>query len=359
MQYGPQHVTTSLRSDLAEIADVSQAELEVLVNNDVVITGATGFVGTWLVLSWVYARKQLNGTGRLIVTSRSPDQIRPLIEEIDKESSVTYIASDITDLQLPSTFGNSFVVHAATPASALLNSTNPSRMLDIIISGQRQVISECIRTKSRLLFLSSGAVYGRQPVDLECIPEKWEGAPNINTSESAYHEGKRVAELMANIAYQHEGLDYVTARLFAFLAPFLPFDAHFAAGNFIRDSLGASPIIINSGGGSVRSYQYGTDLVSSLWKLLIDGHSGNAYNVGSDEAVTIKDLAARITGVLNSSTEVCVLGTDTPENVSRYVPSLRKINGELGAHNKVGLDEAIRRTSMWATQSFQGELHEH
>jgi len=359
MQYGPQHVTTSLRSDLAEITDASQAELEILVNTDVVITGATGFVGTWLVLSWIHARKQLNGTGKLIVTSRSPDQLRPLIEVIDAKAPVTYIASDITDFQLPNTFTNGLVVHAATPASALLNSTNPSKMLDVIIGGQRQVISECVRTKSRLLFLSSGAVYGRQPLDLEHMPETWEGAPNINTSESAYHEGKRVAELMANIASQHEGLDFVTARLFAFLAPFLPFDTHFAAGNFLRDALSAIPITIKSGGGSVRSYQYGTDLASSLWKLLINGRSGQAYNVGSDETVSIKDLALTIANEVNASTDVHVLGTDTPDNVSRYVPSLSKIHNELHAHNKVGLEEAIRRTSTWAIQSSQKEKHEY
>jgi dTDP-glucose 4,6-dehydratase len=347
MQYGPQHVTTSLRSDLAEITDVSQVELETLVNTDVVITGATGFVGTWLVLSWIHARKQLNGTGNLIVTSRSPDQLRPLIEVIDTKAPVTYIASDIADFQLPKTFTNGFVVHAATPASALLNSTNPSKMLDVIIGGQRQVISECVRTKSRLLFLSSGAVYGRQPLDLEHIPETWEGAPNINTSESAYHEGKRVAELMANIASQHEGLDFVTARLFAFVGPFLPIDTHFALGNFIRDALLSRDIEIMSGGGSIRSYLYTTDMSSHLWMILARGISGECYNLGSARAINLIDLAKNVINQTDSALKIHIRGANTSENVTRYVPSTRKLETELGISERVSLGDAIRRTIRW------------
>ena len=359
MQYSRQHVTDSLRSDLAEIAETSQVELERLVNASVVITGATGFVGTWLVLSWVQARKLLNGTGHLIVTSRSPESIRPLVQEIDTNSAVTYLASDIATLQLPIGFVDGYVIHAATPASALLNATNPSKMLDVIISGQRQMIAESVRSQSRLLFLSSGAVYGQQPLYVGHMPETWEGAPNINKSESAYHEGKRVAELMANIARDHEGLDFVTARLFAFLSPFLPFDTHFAAGNFLKDALASNPIVIKSGGGSIRSYQYGSDMASSVWKLLIHGRSGDAYNVGSEEAISIRDLAQMIASRVGSSSEVQILGMDTSDNVSRYVPSLDKINNELQVRNKVDVAEAIRRTSLWAMQASQKEKNEH
>jgi dTDP-glucose 4,6-dehydratase len=240
-----------------------------------------------------------------------------------------------------------------------MNWANPGAMLDVIIEGQRRVISECVRTSSRLLFLSSGAVYGRQPMEIDKLSESWEGAPDINKSESAYHEGKRLAELMANISREHEGLDFVTARLFAFLAPFLPFDTHFAAGNFMKDALEGAPISIKSGGGSVRSYQYATDLVSCLWKLLLNGRIGHAYNVGSEETVTIRVLAQTIAEEIDSSTDVRILGVDQPENVSRYVPSLRKIESELHVQNKVDLVGAIRRTALWARQSSQREIHEH
>ena len=359
MTYGPQHITDSLRSDFDEIIATSQIEFLRIVNSEVIITGATGFVGTWLTLSWVYARKLFQGNGRLIVTSRSAQQIRPMVEAIDSGAPVEYLASDITMFQFPSDFHEGFVLHAATPASASMNSANPAAMLDVIIDGQRRIIAECVRTQSRLLFLSSGAVYGRQPLDLEELPETWEGAPDITRSQSAYHEGKRVAELMASIAHDKQGLNHVTARLFAFLAPFLPFDTHFAAGNFIKDALDGASISIQSGGESTRSYQYATDMVSWLWKLLLDGQSGQAYNVGSHESVTIKELATAIANEVQGAGNVLVLGKDEPSSISRYVPSVVKIESELGLRNRVDLVTAIRRTAMWARQSNERDTNEH
>ena len=148
------------------------------------------------------------------------------------------------------------------------------------------------------------------------------------------------------------GTDVVTARLFAFLAPFLPFGTHFAAGNFIQDALDGSAININSGGGSVRSYQYATDLCTHLWAILASGTKGDKYNVGSDMPISIKDLALAVARNVNSSIEVVVNGVDTVENTTRYVPSIEKITSKLEQKNYVDLDEAIKRTASWWRQSI-------
>jgi dTDP-glucose 4,6-dehydratase len=194
-------------------------------------------------------------------------------------------------------------------------------------------------------------VYGRQPLDLSHLPETWEGAPQISDSNSAYHEGKRVAELMGNIAATKQGLQFVTARLFAFIAPFLPLGTHFAAGNFIRDAATSNQIEIQSGGGSVRSYLYATDLCSSLWALLARGVSMRAYNVGSEQDVTIKDLALEIASCTNRNAEVVIHGVDDTENVNRYVPSVDRAFKELNVSQTVSLSQSILRTSNWLTET--------
>jgi dTDP-glucose 4,6-dehydratase len=224
-------------------------------------------------------------------------------------------------------------------------------MLKIIIEGQDRVIVEAVRMNNRLLFLSSGAVYGRQPLDLSHLPETWEGAPQIGDSNSAYHEGKRVAELMGNIAATKQGLHFVSARLFAFIAPFLPLGTHFAAGNFIRDALSSNQIEIQSGGGSVRSYLYATDLCSSLWALLARGETTTAYNVGSEHEVSIKNLALEVASCTNRNVEVVVRGVDNSENVNRYVPSIAKMEVELGWKINVLLKDSLFRTIQWYRQS--------
>ena len=166
MSYGPQHITSQILSDLEEIIQTSVSDLEEIVNKPLVITGASGFVGTWLTLSWVAARKKLNGRGQLLITSRSPQSLLPLINVIDSRSPVIALSSDIRNLHIPSEFRNGNLIHAATPASAALNASDPAAMLKIIIEGQERVIVEAVRMNNKLLFLSSGAVYGRQPLDL-------------------------------------------------------------------------------------------------------------------------------------------------------------------------------------------------
>ena len=347
MTYGPQHITSQILSDLEEIIQTSVSDLEEIVNKPLVITGASGFVGTWLTLSWVAARKRLNGRGQLLITSRNPQSLLPLINVIDSRSPVTALSSDIRNLHIPSEFRNGNLIHAATPASAALNASDPAAMLKIIIEGQERVIVEAVRMNNRLLFLSSGAVYGRQPLDLSHLPETWEGAPQIGDSNSAYHEGKRVAELMGNIAATKQGLHFISARLFAFIAPFLPLGTHFAAGNFIRDALSSNQIEIQSGGGSVRSYLYATDLCSGLWALLARGETGSAYNIGSDLDIKIKELAIKVAWLAGTNARVNVRGLDTPQNVSRYVPSLERLHNEIGIKQSISLEQSLKRTISW------------
>ena len=347
MTYGPQHITSQILSDIEVIIQTSVSDLEEIVNKPLVITGASGFVGTWLTLSWVAARKRLKGRGQLLITSRNPQSLLPLINVIDSRSPVTALSSDIRNLHIPSEFRNGNLIHAATPASAALNASDPAAMLKIIIEGQERVIVEAVRMNNRLLFLSSGAVYGRQPLDLSHLPETWEGAPQIGDSNSAYHEGKRVAELMGNIAATKQGLHFISARLFAFIAPFLPLGTHFAAGNFIRDALSSNQIEIQSGGGSVRSYLYATDLCSGLWALLARGETGSAYNIGSDQDITIKELAIKVAWLAGTNARVNVRGLDTPENVSRYVPSLERLHNEIGMKQSVSLEQSLKRTISW------------
>jgi dTDP-glucose 4,6-dehydratase len=351
MSYGPQHITSQILSDLEEIIQTSASDLEEIVNKPLVITGASGFVGTWLTLSWVAARKKVNGRGQLLITSRNPQSLLPLINVIDSRSPVIALSSDIQNLHIPSEFRNGNLIHAATPASAALNASDPAAMLKIIIEGQERVIVEAVRMNNKLLFLSSGAVYGRQPLDLSHLPETWEGAPQIGDINSAYHEGKRVTELMGNIAAAKQGLHFVTARLFAFIAPFLPLGTHFAAGNFIRDAVTSNQIEIQSGGGSVRSYLYATDLCSSLWALLARGETMTAYNVGSEHEVSIKNLALEVASCTNRNAEVVVRGVDNSENVNRYVPSTTKMEVELGWKINVLLQDSLFRTIQWYRQS--------
>lgn len=351
--FGPAR-SSVLTADFLAITQSIPLDLKLVVDSNLLITGASGFVGKWLTLSWLSARQELSGSGRLIVVARNVNQLRQLCSIYGATNEVIYVESDIRDFEIPSEFIPEYIIHAATPASESLNNQEPEEMMSIIIEGQRNILRESIRSGvKKFLFLSSGAVYGKQPLDVVCVSEDFSGGPLPTDIKSAYHEGKRVAELMGNIQAANNKISFVTGRLFAFLAPYLPLNTHFAAGNFLLDGMTGRDISVQSDGQSVRSYQYGSDLCVFLWALLIRGRTGEAYNVGSDVGVSISNLAHQIKSTLSSVSKVEIIGETDPATHTRYVPSIAKIKTELSVSNVVDLQSSIARTARWYEEEMR------
>lgn len=352
----PKMVTEVIREDLTNITNGAKSDLEKIVNSQLVLTGASGFIGKWLSLSYLHARQELGGDGTIVLSARDTSKLRQVIAEAGFKTGFEYVNSDIRDFPANVIGDRSLVINAATPARESLNLSQPLEMFDIIVNGQRKLLDLCTnKVAVRFLFLSSGAVYGKQPTNIAKLSEKWTGAPEITDPSNSYHEGKRVAELLGNICSKNSSLEFVSARLFAFLAPFLPLNEHFAAGNFLRDASIGRDIKINSGGGSIRSYQYATDLCIDLWSLLNRGVSGESYNVGSDVETSILQLAEVIKRTTNSDIGIIVQGQDDESNVSRYVPLVDKCISISKRQSGVSLEVAIKRTSTWIKQ-HEGEL---
>ena len=138
-----------------------------------------------------------------------------------------------------------YLIHAATEASASLNNEEPLVMLDSITAGTRRVLDFAAQQPLKaFLFTSSGAVYGKQPPEMTHIPETYTGAPDPLDPKNAYAEGKRYAELLCSIYSRQYHVPVKIARCFAFVGPYLPLDIHFAIGNFIRDGLNGGPIVV-------------------------------------------------------------------------------------------------------------------
>jgi len=175
--------------------------------------------------------------------------------------------------------------------------------------------------------------------------------PNPLDPASAYAEGKRAAELLCALAAQDSRLEVKIARCFAFVGPYMKLDAHFAIGNFIRDQIGGGPIRVSGDGSALRSYMYAGDLMVWLWTILFRGQPLRAYNVGSEEAVSIAELADAVSQALTPRVAVEILGKPGNKPVHRYVPSTARARNELGLECRVSLQEAIQRTQQWAVSA--------
>jgi dTDP-glucose 4,6-dehydratase len=311
------------------------------------ISGGTGFIGCWLLESLRHADQKLGlGIGAMILT-RDPERFKLRFPHLGSYPAFEFVAGNVLDFVSPA--GEfSHVIHAATDASAALNENNPLQMFDTTILGTRRMLDFAIEKRpDRVLNLSSGAVYGQQPRDMEHVPETCLLAPDCTEPRNAYAEGKRAAEMLWAIAGKQHGLSVSTARIFALLGPYLALDIHFAAGNFIRDAMAGQPIIIKGDGSPRRSYLYAGDLTVWLWHLLVRGAPQKAYNVGSDESVSIRELAERISATLGAP-ECRVLGArDMGWNTGRYVPDTCLAGAEFNLYKTVSLEDAILRTALW------------
>jgi nucleoside-diphosphate-sugar epimerase len=252
----------------------------------------------------------------------------------------------------PATFSfpdtrHDFLLHLATATSAHLAQTDPIEMLKAKLFSISRVLDFARHAGiRRMLVTSSGAVYGRQPPELSHIPETYGGAPDPLNAASAYGTGKRLVEQVCTLTPE---VDTVIARCFSFIGPHLPLDARFAAGNFLRDALGGGPIRIRGDGRAIRSYLHAADLTIWLLALLLQGRPRTAYNVGSDRALSILELARRTAVATGNQVEVMVArgGASSTAAPDHYVPDIDSARSEFGLDVRLDLDTALRRTLAW------------
>ncbi|MFN2476893.1 MAG: NAD-dependent epimerase/dehydratase family protein, partial [Chthoniobacterales bacterium] len=305
---------------------------------------------------------------RVVVLSRDPQRFAASAPHLAREAGIMFVRGDVQTLDARSVLDQlaesspdqfAFVIHAATEASAKLNSENPLLMVDTIVQGTRAALDFAAAVGAkRFLLTSSGAVYGPQPPHVTHVQEDYLGAPDQTDTASAYGEGKRLAELLCVCFAKQYSIEPALARCFAFVGPFLPLDAHFAIGNFIRDAIRGGPIRVGGDGTPYRSYLYTADLAVWLWTMLVKARACRPYNVGSSEELNIGEIAEQV------RTEVC------PEAVvdiaqqpraggvpGRYVPATDRAERELGLRSRVSLGDAIRRTARYARDEASTATH--
>jgi nucleoside-diphosphate-sugar epimerase len=313
------------------------------------ITGATGFVGCWLLEGLIWANQELELELSITVLSRNPGAFIAKAPHLATHNIVTMIQGDVSDLH---TINNTFdiVIHAATDVAKA--NANPITVFNDIVQGTTETLKLAQRCKAtRYLLTSSGAVYGRQPASLTHIPESYLGAPDTGDVNTAYGQAKRVSEWLAQCYAEQCDLKVSVARCFALIGPYLPLDAHFAAGNFIRDGLNNNTISVSGDGTACRSYLYAADMVVWLLTVLIRGEPKQQYNLGSDQSISIKDLAETISTHFYDENRVSISAQPNANHpVQQYIPDITKAKTELNLHLYTDLHSAIQKTIDWEIQ---------
>ncbi|MBF0609584.1 MAG: NAD-dependent epimerase/dehydratase family protein [Magnetococcales bacterium] len=344
---------TLLKPDLDAILERCAPLWEKLRHGRLFLTGCSGFFGAWLLASLVRANRDLGLQCKAVILSRNPTHFLNDFPELANDPHLEFLTGDVRHFTYPK---GSFThaIHAATDTSQTADK-NPLLLLDTLLEGTKRVLQFCGTAGVKdFLFISSGAVYGSQAGGAGGLVENCLYAPPPEDGRASYGIGKRMAEHYCTLYGQRYNMAVKVARCFAFVGPFMPMQGHFAIGNFISDALFADKITIAGDGSPVRTYLYAGDLVVWLWHILLQGQG--AYNVGSDEAITIRQLAELTVRQIAPDKEVCILGKGSARNV--YLPDIQKARSELGLDVFSDLSTAIGKTAQWYSQWAKREAVE-
>ena len=317
--------------------------VEALRGGSLLLSGGTGFFGKWLLALCDLLNEQGWGL-RVTVLSRDPQRFLSAEPHYRHCDWLSWITGDMRRLQVQELHAD-FLLHAATDSS-LIGQADRLKLLDDIYEGSRRLLELAASCGvRRVLMVGSGAQYG--PPAGASISEVEARACNSTDPRQVYGEAKRLQEILAALYAERYGFEVVFTRCFAFVGAGLPLDTHFAIGNFIRDALYRDSIVLNSSGEAVRSYLYGADMAGWLLCLLAGGKTGKIYNVGSDAALSIADLARRVGALLAPEKPVQIAKATGLGLRSSYVPDIGHARDE-GLAVWTSLDQAICRTADWA-----------
>ncbi len=273
--------TAAERADIARIADLPYGYSR-LKNGTVLISGGTGFLGSFLTAVLKRRNEKYGDNIKVVCVSRRGGA---------DGDGVKHIAADVTrPLDLPRA---DFIIHLASNTHPAQYAADPVGTIETNILGCRNLLELARRVGARRFVLASSVeIYGncgQTPVD-----ESYCGYIDCNTARAGYNEAKRVSESLCRAYSVQYGTDSVTARFSRVFGADRKADSK-AIAQFLGKAVSGENIVMKSEGKQRFSYCYVADAVSGLIKVLLDGKSGEAYNISADDdGSTLGGLAAYI-----------------------------------------------------------------
>lgn len=281
--------TKIYQEDVASVLNL-KCNFQKLKNKTILITGATGLIGTVLVDMLKLLDERFSLNLKLLLISRKTVQTQ--------SDKVKYISHDVNkpfDGIIKEKID--YIIHAASNTHPLLYSAFPIETITTNVFGTYNLLELASNNpECRFLLVSSVEIYGNDTESKENgFSEKDFGYLDCNTSRAGYNESKRLSETMCQAYKFQKNVDVVIARLCRSYGATLKKDDSKALSQFIRNGINGENIVLKSEGNQFYSYIYSADAASSLIFLLLNGENGEAYNVSDKKSdICLKDLAKLI-----------------------------------------------------------------
>ncbi|MEM9191269.1 MAG: NAD-dependent epimerase/dehydratase family protein [Myxococcota bacterium] len=246
----------------------------------VLVAGGAGFIGSHMI------DRHIREGHRVIAIDDLSTGRRENLAHLSGHPGFELLVHDVLQ---PFDVAADFVYHFACPASPVDYQKDPIRTARINFEGTRNVLEASFGHGARVLFASSSEVYGN-PLE-HPQRESYNGNVDPQGSRACYAEGKRIAETLCADYRRSRGLDVRVARIFNAYGPRMRPDDGRVIPTFLRQARAGEPLTIHGDGSQTRSFCYIDDLVEGLFSLMNDAAPPPAVNLGSDEEVTIRELA--------------------------------------------------------------------
>ena len=270
-----------------------------LKGRSILISGATGLVGSFLT-DVLMLKNQEGLSCTVYALSRNAQRAAARFSRWKEDPFLKFISYDINKPFIRDDLGTvDYILHMASNTHPMQYSTDPIGTITTNIIGLYNMLDfACAHNATRFAFASSNEIYGENRGDVEMFTEDYCGYINCNTMRAGYPESKRCGEALCQAYMAQKKLDVVIPRLTRSYGPTMLMSDTKAISQFIRKGVAGEDIVLKSAGTQYYSYTYVADAVSGLLTVLLNGVSGEAYNI-ADEAsdIMLKDLAAIIAEV--------------------------------------------------------------
>ena len=335
---------------LQDIRSLFETGLDLSTLNDsrILVTGATGLIGSCLVdvlLTNPHRNYQVYALGR------NEERARQRFNNYWETADFHFIRHDIS-LPLDSDIRFDYIIHAASNASPNFFKEKPVEVIKSNIKGVENLMEYGLsHGMRRLLYVSSGEIYGeRQQTDADAdntdvFTETDSGYVDCATPRACYPSSKRAAETLC-VAYAAEyGADVVIARPCHTYGPYFTESDNRVYAQFIRNLLAGEDLVLKSRGEQFRSWLYVVDCAFALLTILLRGCKGEAYNVADEQAnITIRQLAELLAETEGRQVVFDIdetSGNTTP--ITRAVFSTEKL-ARLGWQSRTPIAEGLAHT---------------
>lgn len=262
-----------------------------LKGKTVMITGATGMIGTLLIDILMRRNRDYKDDICIIAVGRNENKARERLGRYWNDKNFSFLCRDVCG-KFPF-MRCDYIIHGASNTHPVQYAKDPIGTIRANVYGTENLLElAAAQENCRFLFLSSVEVYGESRSDADVFDEAYCGYIDCNTMRAGYPESKRLGEAMLKAYIADKGADAVTARLSRTYGPTMLPDDSKAIAQFIKKAAHGLDIVLKSEGKQVYSYVYAADAARAILKLLLHGRCGEAYNIaGADSDVSLKDLA--------------------------------------------------------------------